>query len=93
MDFIKEKNRIYMEEDGKLLAEVVFGSVDKDTVSISKTFVDESLRGQGIAGQLLKATYEEIKSQNKKAISACSYAVKWFDTNKEYRDIIETTGD
>jgi len=88
MNFIKEKNRIYMEEGGKLLAEVVFDTLDKDTVSISRTFVDESLRGQGIAGQLLRAAYKEIKSQNKKAIPTCSYAVKWFVVNKEYRDII-----
>ena len=88
MNFAIEKNRIYMEENSNLLAEVVFDAVDKDTVSISRTFVDESLRGQGIAGQLLKAAYEEIKKQNKKAILSCSYAVKWFDSNKEYNDIL-----
>ena len=93
MDFIKEENCIYIEENSKLLAEVIFDAVDKDTVSISRTFVDESLRGQGIAGQLLKAAYEEIKKQNKKAIPSCSYAVKWFDSNKKYNDIIERSGD
>ena len=89
MDFIKEENRIYMEENGKLLAEVVFDAVSENTVSLNRTFVDESLRGQGVAGQLLEAAYEEIKGQNKKAIPTCSYAVKWFDTNEKYQDIIE----
>ena len=89
MGFIKEKNRIYIEKDGKMLAEVVFDDVSKNTVSISRTFVDENLRGQGIARQLLKAAYVEIKGQNKKAIPTCSYAEKWFKSHKEYQDILE----
>jgi len=50
MDFIKEKNRIYYEDEtGNMLAEISFSDLDDQTVEANHTFVDPSLRGQGIA--------------------------------------------
>ena len=44
MDFIRETNRIYLnEESGKLLAEITFPEVTDHIVNINHTFVDESL--------------------------------------------------
>ena len=55
MEFTKEKSKIaYYNEEGKMLAEVTFPAVNKNTVNINHTFVDESLRGQGIAGKLMQ---------------------------------------
>lgn len=89
MDFIYETNRIYMNDnDGHMLAEITFPDINETTVDINHTFVDPSLRGQGIAGKLMKATYNKIKNENKKAIATCSYAVKWFDSHNEYCDIL-----
>jgi predicted GNAT family acetyltransferase len=42
--------------------------VEKDVVNINHTFVDNSLRGQGIAGQLMKQTAEYLRQNNKKAV-------------------------
>ena len=55
MEFHIETNRIYAEDpSGRLLAEVTFPPLDEGTVIIDHTFVDASLRGQGIAGKLLE---------------------------------------
>lgn len=89
MDLFYEQNRIYLEDENhKLLAEVTFPTVDNETVVINHTFVDHSLRGQGIAGDLLEKTVEYLSSQNLKAIPTCSYALTWFDKHDEYSDII-----
>ena len=46
MDFTYNSNQIaLLGEDDKLLAEVTFPEIDKDTVNIDHTFVDPSLRG------------------------------------------------
>ncbi len=88
MDFIYEKNRIYLEdENGKTIAEVSFPSISGNVVNIDHTFVDDSLRGQGVAGKLLEAAAEKIRKENMKAFPTCSYAVKWFEKNQEYKDI------
>ncbi|MCI8835437.1 MAG: N-acetyltransferase [Ruminococcus sp.] len=92
MDFIYQKNRIALydnEKPEKMLAEVTFPSTDSDTVEINHTFVDDSLRGQGIAGKLMTAAAQELRRQEKKAVLSCSYAVKWFEKHPEYQDILK----
>ncbi len=49
MEFQHEPNRIFNEQDGKLLAEVTFPDIDEHSYVIDKTYVDDSLRGQGVA--------------------------------------------
>ncbi|HHU54132.1 MAG TPA: N-acetyltransferase [Clostridiaceae bacterium] len=79
MNFIREKNRIYyLDDSGKLLAEITYIDLDKSTVEADHTFVDSSLRGQGVAEQLVEALVEEIQSQGKKIKPTCSYVVKLF---------------
>ena len=54
-NYITEENRIYLpDENGKVLAEIVFEKVDEKTYNISHTFVDDSLRGQGIGSELVE---------------------------------------
>jgi len=76
-------------EQGRTIAEVTFPEVKDGVVDINHTFVDEALRGQGIAGKLMKEAAEHLRKENKKAILTCPYAVGWFDKNKEYDDILE----
>lgn len=82
MKFIVEKNCVYYEENGKILAEITFIG-DEDVLTINHTFVDDSLRGQGIASQLVQEAVNEIKRQNKKVQASCSYAVKWLEKHPE----------
>ena len=89
MEYIKEKNRIYANDaSGKLIAEVTFPDCGENTVVIDHTFVDDSLRGQGVAAELMEAAYSAIKSSGKVATLTCSYAVKWFEKNKKKNDIL-----
>ena len=82
MKFIVEKNRVYYEENGKILAEITFIG-DEDVLTINHTFVDDSLRGQGIASQLVQEAVNEIKRQNKQVQASCSYAIKWLEKHPE----------
>ncbi len=93
MDFTHSSNQIALyDEEGRLTAEVTFPDVDTDTVNIDHTFVDDSLRGQGVAGQLMKAAAEQLRSQNRKAVLTCSYAVNWFGKHPEYEDVVKGQG-
>ncbi|MCQ4635740.1 N-acetyltransferase [Anaerovorax odorimutans] len=89
MELQKEKNRIFAtNETGRLVAEITFPDAGNGLVDIDHTFVDDSLRGQGAAGQLVEAAVKQIASEGKKAKVTCSYAVKWFQKHEEYRDIL-----
>lgn len=88
MDFKYENGRIFKEDaDGKLLAEVTFPESD-GVADIDHTFVDPSLRGRGIAGELMVAAAEQIRKEGKKAKLTCPYAVNWFAKRPEYSDIL-----
>jgi len=82
MEFVIEDKRIYYEKDGKVLAEIEFEKIDEYTYNIYHTFVDESLRGQGIASKLVKKAVEEITERNAKVEATCSYAKAWLEKNK-----------
>lgn len=84
MDFKKENNRIYLEDDkGDTLAEITFPFLDKDLVTINKTFVSPALRGQGMAGKLMQEAVYTIESKGWKAEAQCSYAKKWLEKHPE----------
>jgi hypothetical protein len=92
VDFIKEDNRIYsLDENGKLIAEITFPNLSDTRVNIDHTFVDDSLRGRGVAAKLVLAAAETIRARKKKAVVTCPYAVKWFQKNQNFSDILEKT--
>lgn len=60
-------NKIWMEnEAGTVVAEVDFVEREDGNYDIVHTFVDDSLRGQGAAGKLVKAAADEIRRRHKK---------------------------
>ncbi|MBQ7154811.1 MAG: N-acetyltransferase [Synergistaceae bacterium] len=75
---IFEANRIFLQDDyGKIIAEITFREVSHDVFVIDHTFVDESLRGQGMASKLVQAAVDEIQSRGGQVRATCSYAAKW----------------
>ena len=82
MEFFEEKERICVrDESGTVVAEVVF------SVCITRTYVEEGLRGQGIAAKLMEAAVNSARRRGKKIIPQCSYAAAWLA--KHPQDITE----
>ena len=82
MNFIKEDERIYLEDtDGKVIAEIEFKEIENGIFDIYHTFVDESLRGKGVASSLVQEAVKIIQSKNGKITASCSYAKKWLEHN------------
>ena len=89
MEFQKDRDRIYLEDhSGKLLAEVTFPEVIPGVVQIDHTYVDESLRGQGVAGQLMEQAVRQIREHGWRAVPVCSYAVSWFQKHPDWRELL-----
>ena len=82
MDFIKENGIIYKKnEEGKIIAEITYNEIEQGIYNIDHTFVDESLRGQGIAQKLVEMAINEIKSRKGKVQATCSYAKHYLEKN------------
>lgn len=83
MPFVTESNRIYYQQEGRTLAEITFPALDEDTVNIDHTFVDECLRGQGVAGRLMELAAAELERTGRKAVATCSYARRWLENHPD----------
>ena len=80
MTFMTDGNRIYLNDDnGAMIAEVTFPETAPGVYTIDHTFVDDSLRGQGVAGKLVQAAVDEIKRRGGTVQATCSYAVGWLE--------------
>lgn len=89
MKYIHGKNRIHLEDEKQnTIAEVDFPNLGKNTVVITHTFVDNSLRGKGIASDLVEKVYDDAKEKGHLIKATCPYAVKWFREHPEKCDIL-----
>ena len=82
MVFKKVNNRIFtVNEDGRITSEIDFEKKagTDDTYVIFRTFVDNSLRGQGVAGLLVKEAIREIQGRGGKVEATCSYAKEYLN--------------
>lgn len=88
MELQHEPQRIFaLDQSGTLVAEVTFPIRD-GVADIDHTFVDGSLRGQGMADRLLRAAADQLREQGLRAHLTCSYAVKWFQTHPQDQDLL-----
>lgn len=90
MEFKIEKERLFLENDsGRETAHVEFPKDENCVYQITHTFVDDSLRGHGVASDMMKLIAEEMRKRKSKAHPVCSFAQQFFEKNSsEYSDII-----
>ena len=92
MNFEYETNKIFLKShDGKVISEITFPKEDDNVVNINYVFVDESIRGQGIANKIIKEAVKQIKKSGKKVIASCPFAKSWFEKNIEYKELLIKT--
>ena len=86
MEFTRTENGfVHYNAAGELLAEITYLKTTDPTVVVANhTFVDDSLRGQGIAGQLLDTLVEAMIAEGKKIKASCPYVVKKFEEDRKY---------
>ena len=82
------ENAIVYKVDGEVMAEIAYPPIGVGKVDICKTHVDESLRGQGIADELVRRAAAELRKTKRQAEVTCSYAVKWFERHPEQADVL-----
>lgn len=83
-----EGNLFYVGEFEDPKAYIKVSDVKDNTISILSTFVSPDLRGMGMAGKLTKEVAEYARKNELKVNPVCSYAVKFFEENTEYADLI-----
>ncbi|WP_088189644.1 GNAT family N-acetyltransferase [Desulfosporosinus sp. FKA] len=90
MNWKYEERRIYAtDEKGELMCEATFVSKENGELDIDHTYVNPSLRGQGMAGKMMQVVADYLREKGLKASATCSYANSWLKRHEEgYADIL-----
>ena len=74
----KQGEFFLLDEQGKKIAKLTYFYETPDTINANHTFVDESLRGQGVADKLYQALINFIQAKKLTLHPTCSYiGRKW----------------
>ena len=82
------KGMFYIEQEGKIVAEMVYSMRNPNQMIIEHTEVSEELGGKGIGLQLVKAGVEHARTNHLKIIPLCPFAKSVFDKKAEFRDVL-----
>ncbi|WP_374667873.1 GNAT family N-acetyltransferase [Acinetobacter sp.] len=74
-------------ETGQRIAEISYIWCGEKTIDANHTWVDDSLRGQGTARQLLDVLVNFAREQNLKIIPSCSYVEAMFKRDQSLSDL------
>lgn len=89
LEFKEDIKKFYLGDSSKNpKAEVTYVNHNEDAIIINHTFVSNELRGQNIGKELIKRVVDFAREENKKVIPQCSFALKEFNENKEYNDVL-----
>ena len=82
LELLYEPCRVYaLDAAGTLEAEITFPMTQPGVYTIDHTFVDGSLRGQGVAGRLVQAALEQIRALGGSPAATCPYAIHWLNAH------------
>lgn len=78
-ELLKENQYLLLGENGEVLAEIDFPTVEEGVFEITHTIVSPSLQGQGIARKLVEKVLEIAKEKGYRVTASCSYAKHYLE--------------
>lgn len=77
----------YNDLNGQRLAEISYQWKDQTHIIADHTWVDDALRGQGVARQLLDALVNFAREKHLKIVPICSYVEVMFRRDSNLNDV------
>lgn len=83
-----KKGAFFIEENGEWVAELTYVKAGDDKFIINHTEVDESLKGEGIGGDLVAEAVKFARENNLKISATCPFAKEELKKNADYADVL-----
>ena len=84
------KGLFYVENDGNILAEMVYSMASPEKMIIEHTEVSEQLKGKNVGSQLVHTAVEYARTHGIKIVPLCPFAYSVFKKKPEYADVLYT---
>lgn len=86
-----KNGKFFIEIDKQEMAVMTYFYIDKHTINIDHTEVNESLKGQGIGSKLIGEVVAFMRNNHLKVVPTCSYVKAVLEKKKaEYQDILKS---
>lgn len=82
------KGSFFIEQDGNVLAEMVYTMPSPVRMIIEHTDVGEALRGKNVGYELVHAAVEYARTHKIRIIPLCPFAAAVFRKKAEYADVL-----
>ena len=82
------KGAFYIEQDGEWIAEMTYRREGARKIVIEHTEVDKSLKGKGIARQMVGAAVKFARGKNLLIKPVCPFVKKVLESSEEYEDVL-----
>ena len=83
-----KRGMFYIKEDDEIIAELVYGNGGDNIIIIEHTEVDETLKGQNIAFELVQKTVDHARTHGLKITPVCPFAKAVFDKRADFKDVL-----
>jgi uncharacterized protein len=83
-----KKGMFYMEQDGKLVAEMTYVWAGADRFIIDHTEVDDVLKGKNAGKQLVAKAVAFAREKGVHIMPLCPFAKSVFDKVTDYQDVL-----
>lgn len=93
MSYLIKDNKVMYTQDDKELAAATFPLVEgrENLININSTYVDESLKGQGIGSTMMKMIVDQAEENNWQILPTCPFATRWFQKHPEYHHLLRSS--
>ena len=85
----EQKGAVFIERDGKRIAQQTYRREGPHRIVIDHTHVDPSLQGQGIARRLLDTVVAWARHTGTRVGATCPYAKAQFEKDQSLRDVYD----
>jgi predicted GNAT family acetyltransferase len=87
---IEGKGMFFIQDEGNILAEMVYTLPSHDKMIIEHTEVSEELRGQNVGYELVHTAVEYARHHSMKIIPLCPFTNAVFKKKPEYQDVLSS---
>lgn len=83
-----EKNRYEAAVKGQEAGFIEYVPREDGVVELPHTEVDKAYEGQGVGGQLVQQTLDQLRALDKKVVPSCPFVAKWIEKHPDYQDMV-----
>ena len=83
-----DEGRYEIRVDGAVVGVTEFRAREDGVLVFPHTEVDEDHRGEGLAGQLIGAALDDVRSRGETIVAQCETVAGFIDDHGEYADLL-----